>query len=146
MCIRDRFYAEGQGGLPKDEAKALEWYRKAANQESPLAQVLLGLRYATGRGVPRDDRQAFLWFEKAANYDLPLAQYGLGMLYVSGQGVIPDGIKAHQWLDLAAAGGYAGATQPLAAVADQLTEADRAQARQLASQWRSSHARDAKPN
>ena len=68
------------------------------------------------------------------------------MLYVNGQGVIPDGIKAHQWLDLAASGGYAGATQPLAAVADQLTETDRTEARKLAGQWRSAHIGNAKPN
>ncbi|HRF44600.1 MAG TPA: tetratricopeptide repeat protein, partial [Candidatus Competibacteraceae bacterium] len=124
------------GGLPKSERQAAEWYRKAAGQNVPLAQVLLGLLYATGRGVPRDDSQAFAWFEKAANNHLPLAQYGLGMLYSNGRGVKADWIKAHLWLDLAVSGGYVGATQPLDMVASRLSQTELAEARHLAQQWR----------
>lgn len=79
-------YAEGRGGVRRDEAEAVAWYRKAAAQKQPLAQLLLGVAYATGRGVPRDDQQAFNWFEQAASSGLPLAQYGLGMMYNEGRG------------------------------------------------------------
>jgi hypothetical protein len=135
-------YADGRGGLSRSEAQAAEWYRKAADQNLSLAQVLLGLLYATGRGVPHDDRQAFGWFEKAAHHNFPLAQYGLGMLYSHGRGVEQDRMKAHLWLDLAVSGGYADAGQPLESVASRLSAEDRAQARQLAQEWRMANARN----
>jgi len=139
-------YADGRGGLPRDEATAVAWYRKAAERGLALAKVMLGLSYATGRGVPRDDRQAYGWFEQAANDGLPLAQYGLGMLYSNGRGVEPDWIKAHMWLSLAVAGGHVGAAQPLDYAASRLTEADLSRARQLAGQWRPTGSRDVKQN
>ncbi|MCB1821871.1 MAG: sel1 repeat family protein, partial [Candidatus Competibacteraceae bacterium] len=129
-------YADGRGGLPKNESQAAAWYRKAAEQNVPLAQLLLGVLYAMGRGVPQDDQQAFAWFEKAANNHLSLAQYGLGMLYSNGRGVKTDWIKAHLWLDLAVSSGYVGAAQPLDSVASRLSQTELAEARQLAQQWR----------
>lgn len=79
-------YADGRGGLPRDPAQAVAWYRKAAEQNLPLAQLMLALSYASGRGVPRDDLQALRWFEQAADNGLALAQYGLGMLHGAGRG------------------------------------------------------------
>ena len=127
--------------MRRDEAEAVAWYRKAAAQKLPLAQLLLGVAYATGRGVPRDDPQAFSWFEQAANSGLPLAQYGLGMMYNEGRGVGRDGVKAYLWLDLAVSTGYVGAARPLDSIARQLNEADLTRAKQLASDWRQANAR-----
>jgi len=42
------------------------WYRKAAEQEYPVAQYNLGVRYDNGQGVPQDYKQAVYWFSKAA--------------------------------------------------------------------------------
>ena len=140
-------YADGQGGLPRDPAQAVAWYRKAADQKLPLAQLMLALSYATGRGVTRDDLQALQWFQQTADSGLALAQYGLGMMHGTGRGVAPDLIQAHQWLSLAVTDGYVGAAQPLDAIASQMSEADLARARQLAREWQAaSGSRLSKPN
>ena len=111
------------------------WYRKAAAQHLPLARLMLGLAYATGRGTARDDRQATEWFEQAANDGLTLAQYALGMLYSNGRGIQQDWIKARLWLDLAVSGGYVGAAQPLEYATSQLDEKGLTRARDLAREW-----------
>ncbi len=47
--------------MPKDEAKAVKWYRKAAEQGLADAQLGLGVFYALGRGVPKDEVAAYTW-------------------------------------------------------------------------------------
>ena len=47
-------YYKGRG-VPKDDVRAVLWYRKAAEQELADAQFLLGLMYADSKGVPKDD-------------------------------------------------------------------------------------------
>jgi len=44
-------YETGKG-VPQDYAQAVLWYRKAAEQNLPLAQLRLGVLYANGVGVP----------------------------------------------------------------------------------------------
>ncbi len=133
-------YAEGRGGLPRDEAQAVAWYRKAAEQNLPLAQLMLGLAYVHGRGLPHDDRQAFQWFERAAASGSALAQYGVGMLYSDGRGVKQDAMQAYLWLSLSASGGYIGAAQPLDAVTGRLSADELTRAQQLARDWRTANA------
>ena len=53
-------------GVPKDAAKAVEWYTKAAEQGHADAQNNLGVMYDTGEGVPRDLVRAYVWFNLAA--------------------------------------------------------------------------------
>ena len=58
-------YAEGRG-VARDDAEAVRWYRKAAQQGYAIAQTILGFMYAEGEGVTRDDAEAVRWFRKAA--------------------------------------------------------------------------------
>ena len=53
-------------GVPQDYGQALQWLRRAAEQEVAMAQHDLGSLYANGEGVPRDYTQAYLWFNLAA--------------------------------------------------------------------------------
>ncbi|MBS0351575.1 MAG: sel1 repeat family protein, partial [Proteobacteria bacterium] len=46
--------------------EAVNWYRKAAEQGEPWAQVNLGVCYECGRGVAKDERAAIIWYQKAA--------------------------------------------------------------------------------
>ena len=46
--------------------KAVEWYRKAAEQGDADAQYSLGLMYANGKGVAQDDVKAYTWLAVAA--------------------------------------------------------------------------------
>ncbi len=59
-------YINGQG-VPQDFAKALQWYRKAAEQGHAKAQGNLGFMYGRGQGVPQDYAQAHMWFNLAAS-------------------------------------------------------------------------------
>jgi TPR repeat protein len=51
-------YEEGEGGLPKDQAKATALYMKSANQGYDKAQLALGICYEFGESVPRDRSKA----------------------------------------------------------------------------------------
>ncbi len=59
-------YAEGRG-VPQDDAQALVWLRKAADQGSADAQGVLGKMYRDGRGVPQDYVRAHMWLNLAAS-------------------------------------------------------------------------------
>src|SRR5260370_16475663 len=58
-------YASGEG-VPKDDKKALEWFKKAAEQGYADAEYNLGTRYLFGSATERDFETAAHWFLKAA--------------------------------------------------------------------------------
>jgi TPR repeat protein len=100
-----------------DLALSVHWYRKAADQNHPLAQFNLGLMYASGLGVPMDDIQAVNWIRRAAEGGDAGAQFNLGNRYhgASLRGIQMDAcesrLEAYKWLQLSAAQGYRGAEQ-----------------------------------
>ena len=58
------------GGVLKDDAEAVRWYRMAGEREAPglgdiFGRILLGLGYATGEGVPEDSVLAHMWLNIA---------------------------------------------------------------------------------
>lgn len=59
-------YDEG-AGIDQDLAKAVSWYRKAADQGFVDAQTNLGTMYYYGQGIPRDHAEAARWFKRAAS-------------------------------------------------------------------------------
>lgn len=71
-------FAEGLGGTPRDDAKALALFEKAAAAGHHRAQLNLGTLYFRGQGTPRDLVQARAWLEKAAAQEDPYALYALG--------------------------------------------------------------------
>ena len=96
-------------GMPQDDAQAVAWYQKAADQGDPRAEINVGEAYETGRGVPRDMRQAVKWFRKAADQGHPPAELKVGSLYAAGRGVPQDYGLAAQWFRRASDQGYAAA-------------------------------------
>ena len=58
-------FAEGIGGRPPNYEAAAAWYRAAAEQGDPDAQVLLAFAYSIGEGVPEDDVAAHMWVNLA---------------------------------------------------------------------------------
>jgi len=60
-------YYEGINGVEQDYAKAVEYFREAAEQEHAKAQYYLGLCYLNGDGVEQDFQESIDWYEKAAN-------------------------------------------------------------------------------
>ncbi len=60
-------YAAGMGGFTKDEAKALEWLKRAAKNGDKRSQKYLAAGYEKGGvlGLVKDDVQARYWREQA---------------------------------------------------------------------------------
>lgn len=81
----------------RDEKKAVEWFRKSANQGNMYGQYNLGLMYRMGDGVPQDYQQALQWFSKAAKQGSAEAMISIGHLYEYGTGVKKDETKAMDW-------------------------------------------------
>jgi len=95
-------------------AKAVEWYRIAAEQGYADAQGNLGDMYESGRGVTKDDAEAARWYRKAAEQGNARAQCILGYKYENGLGVPQDYAEAVRWYRKAADQGDANAQYNLA--------------------------------
>jgi peptidyl-prolyl cis-trans isomerase A (cyclophilin A) len=59
--MRGTQYHSGRG-VSQDYSEALKWYRLAAAQRHPTAQMELGSMYELGQGVPRDNVRAHMWY------------------------------------------------------------------------------------
>jgi TPR repeat protein len=104
-------YAQGRGGLARDDTQAVHWCRKAAEQGNAHGQNNLGLLYVQGRGgLPKDDAQALVWYRKAAEQGNAFGQNNLGVMYAQGRGGLPkDDVQALYWCRKAAEQGNAQA-------------------------------------
>lgn len=67
-------------GTPRNEAEAVTWWMKAAQQDNAAAQFDLGSAYRNGKGVAADLSQARYWWSKAAALGLVEAQNKLRIL------------------------------------------------------------------
>ena len=61
----ERFAQAAAYGVPQDHEQAAAWYRKAAEQGLPEAQLGLGLMYYNGEGVPQDHEDSIIWIRKS---------------------------------------------------------------------------------
>lgn len=91
-------YTNGKG-VPESDAKAMKWFRLAAEQGHVEAQYNLGILYAFGEGVTNSYAKAMKWFRLAADKGHADAQYNLGILYAKGKEHDTDAVK---WFRLAA--------------------------------------------
>ena len=105
-------YARGWG-VAMDQAEALKWVRKAADQGYPMAQFSLANCYDNGNGVTKDPVEAAKWMRKAADQGFVSAQYSLAAYYASGEGVSQNLAEAAKWTRKAAEQGYAPAQSNL---------------------------------
>lgn len=88
-------YAQGLAGTPRNEARALDLFQKAAAAGHTRAQINLGILYLRGLGVPRDVVNARAWLEKAAASGDLQALYTLGRAMDEGSDQIaPDPVRA----------------------------------------------------
>ena len=61
-------------GVTKDYAKAMEWYRKAADQGNMYGEFNIGLLYEFGYGVTKNLDEAAKWYRRAANQGMERAK------------------------------------------------------------------------
>ena len=123
-------YEVGQG-VPRDEAEAANWYRRAAEQGLAGAQYSLAALYVQGKGVSANENEAMKWYRLAAEQGDALAQYNLGMRYYEGRGVPPEPAQAYQWLSLAGAQGIADAARTCDALKSRMTREQLNEGRRL---------------
>ncbi len=98
----------GTSGVVRDPAKALKWYKRAAERGHAVAQNNMGSFCFMGKPPMNgpDYVQAREWFEMAAAQSDPVAQNNLGILYENGRGsVTQDLAKASQLYARSAAQG-----------------------------------------
>jgi len=125
-------YSTGQG-IRQNDAEAVKWFRKAAEQGHTKAQFNLGVLYDKGQGVAQSSSEAEKWYTKAAergDVDAQTslgpkwyrkaaeqgdaeAQYNLGLSYANGHGVEQSDTEAVKWYRKAAEQGYAPAQNNL---------------------------------
>mgnify|MGYP001560807994 CR=1 FL=1 len=97
-------YDKGED-VPENNAEAVKWYRKAADQGNAVAQSNLGDMYVKGEGVPENHAEAVKWFRKAADQGNARSQAQLGIHLMKGDGILKDPDKGIQLLTEAAKNG-----------------------------------------
>ena len=65
QCSLGDLYLEGAAGVEPNSTAMLQWYSRAANQNHPKAQYMLGKLMAEGRVAPQNDEAAFQWLTLA---------------------------------------------------------------------------------
>ena len=96
LCNLGVAYAKGHG-VAKDESKATEYYRRAADLGNPAAMNNLGLMYVNGLGVKKNLQTAIALFRQAADAENPEAMRNLAKAYREGVGVAADSREAEKW-------------------------------------------------
>ena len=96
-----------------DYIASVKWFKRAAEQNYPLAQYYLGVCYEEGKGVEQDFFEAFRLFERAAEAGLLWAACALGRCYELGRGTNIDLERALKWYAAAAESGDAEAAEAL---------------------------------
>ena len=77
-------------GVKRDVAKAVGWYKRAAENNRPDAQTWIGWAYWYGfHCLPCDQVEAVKWFRKAAENGSADAPRLLGAAYAEGRGGLP---------------------------------------------------------
>jgi hypothetical protein len=89
-------------GVPRDDAMAARWYRRAAEQGHPGAENNLAFMYDQGLGLPQDYAAALRWYSEAANQGNVLAQRNLANICRIGVEGPHDYAQAVRWYRKAA--------------------------------------------
>lgn len=96
-------YGLGMSLLASDQAEAVEWLGKAAEQGFGPATVALGQLYEQGgQGMPGNPADAVALYEKGVQVGDPLSQISMGRLYETGTGVQKNPAKAAELYQQAA--------------------------------------------
>ena len=109
----------GAGGLARDNAQAVAFYRLAAAQGLDEAQYSLGYMYLHSQGVAQDYAGALRLFQLAAAQGHPQALYRVAVCHERGYGVAAvDVAEAIRWYRRAQAAGSPSAAYHLQSLGD----------------------------
>src|SRR5438270_4719931 len=99
-----------QSGMSQNPASL----KAQAEAGDTIAQVRLGVAYASGDGVTADEDEAVKWFRKAADKGKAAGEYSLGEMYLTGRGVDTNLAEGVKWIRRAAEHGAARGQSNLA--------------------------------
>jgi TPR repeat protein len=88
-------------GITRDAKKAIDLYKRAADQNVVAAEARLGDIYLSGDQVPPDFGQAKYYLDHAAYHGDPRSAMLLGQMYRVGLGIPKDLKKAYAWSEVA---------------------------------------------
>ncbi len=91
--------------MPRDLAKAQDWYSRAADAGNVKAMHNLAVLYAEGAGGAPDLERAAELFRQAAEHGVRDSQFNLAILHARGLGVPQDLVEAYKWFAVAASSG-----------------------------------------
>ncbi|KAF9343578.1 hypothetical protein BGX26_005507 [Mortierella sp. AD094] len=89
QCNLEYMYVNGYG-VPHDYPKALELFRKSAEQGLARGQFCLGFLYYSGYCAIIDQSKAVEWYQKATDQGNANAICNLSFMYQEGYGVVKD--------------------------------------------------------
>ncbi|MEM4248430.1 MAG: hypothetical protein QXH80_04105 [Candidatus Nanoarchaeia archaeon] len=112
-------YQEGRG-VPKDHAKALKLFERAARKNHLDAQLkLANLYFHRGEGKVNIDQQELIQMLHAiAEKGNPDVQFELGNIYAAGKGIDKNISKAMIWFEKAAENGHKSAKEYISKLAE----------------------------
>jgi len=111
LTLIGRLYLDGQG-VARDRAKAMQWFRRAADAGGKDAAYFFGAAALTGRDMAKDRALARAYLEKAQDH--PAALNLLGETALENDGAAPDFAKALGYFRRAAQLGDSDAAYALA--------------------------------
>lgn len=76
-------YMNGEYGELRNQIKAFELFKLAAEQDNSFGQLNFGRCYLHGHGVNKNINEAKFWLRKAANQSNSYAEYELAMLLLN---------------------------------------------------------------
>ncbi len=92
--------------VEQDYGKALQWYKKAADNKDGLACERLAYMYQRGLGVAADLQESLKWLKRSADLGYVPAIYDMAYMYdKGGMGLPQDITKAKRMYETAAADG-----------------------------------------
>ncbi len=100
-------------GSQEGATKAAMWLEKAAEQNVPDAQYLLGHYYFEGKGVGKNPGRGLALLKSSANQGFVEAQYSLDLAYLLNEDVPYDEELGVTWLVFAARNGHSEARSDL---------------------------------
>lgn len=98
----------------EDYVKAVDCFRRAAEQGDAEGQLNYGAMFFLGKGVEQNYKTAFEWILKSANNGNIDGQNDLGYLYENGFGIDQNYNKALEWYKKASDNGSGSASQSIA--------------------------------
>ncbi len=95
-------FMNGSNGFPRHRARAVFWYKRAAEAGDADAMAKVAKMYALGRFLPRDAEKALDWYGRLARRDSAY-YFKVSAMFAEGSGGFPqDAKKSLEWYEAGA--------------------------------------------